>query len=110
MKLCWQPWPYGGPQSPVQAPSRRCGPWPWTWEAQQLFESGADAGHAAKSWKGESSSSWERRPVHAATGEDGQIVPAAQGPSMEPIALHPASAPYCFPAAPGHGQPHHIAL
>lgn len=93
VKLCWQPWPCGGPQSPVQAPSKRCEPWPWTWAAPQPFESGADVGHAARSWKEGFSSNWERRPVLEATDDVGQTVPAAQGSSTEPIVLHPVSVP-----------------
>lgn len=108
-RQCWQPWPCGGLQSPALAPSRRCGPWPWTWAAQQPCENGAAAGPAAKSWRGGFSNSWERRPVRGATGDDGQTVPAAEGPSGALIALPPASARCCSPAALGHGQPHPTA-
>lgn len=109
-RQCWQPWPFGGPQSPAPAPSRRCGPWPWTWGAQQPCENGATAEPVVKSWRGGFSNSWERRLVHKATGDDGQTVPAVEGPSGAPIAPHPASAPCCSPAALGHGQPRPIAL
>lgn len=104
-RRCWQPWPCGVPRSPALAPSRRCGPWPWTWAARQPCENGAAAGPAAKSWRGGFNNSWGRKQVPGATGDDGQTVPAAEGPHGAPTAPHPASAPCCSPAALGHGQP-----